>query len=424
VSLTSISAQTATGRADSDALDAGADAPLTLGAGVVLDAELAQNSRTRALLTERLADVVGWPGTRIPPHERQMAADILMGLLRTAGVGLRAKLAQRLAILEDAPKDLLRYLARDEISVSGPLLAEGASFDDSDLLATIRAGVAAHWRAIAGRRGLSEIVSESLLQTGDHAVVRIVLQNRLARLSHPGLDFAVRASQDAPDLIAPLLERPELRPTQALVLFWWAPFEQRAGILRRYAAERQALISELHDVFIQAASERWNDVEARKALQAVERRQRNREALKSSVFNSLEDAIEKAAQSGMTRALLQEIARLGGVQPRTMHRMAVDKGGEALAVFAKATGLKKPALTALWKAVGRPPGDALAQDNPFGRLMFVYDILSAAKAQSALRYWDWAFTDEPSVDETDAPEEADGPSRRAALLLRKRFAVA
>jgi uncharacterized protein (DUF2336 family) len=44
-----------------------------------------------------------------------------LGLLRTSNIELRQKCAQGLTRVHDAPKGLLRYLARDEISVAQPL---------------------------------------------------------------------------------------------------------------------------------------------------------------------------------------------------------------------------------------------------------------------------------------------------------------
>jgi uncharacterized protein (DUF2336 family) len=127
--------------------------------------------RARVALVQRLCEIVSWPESRVPGYERQLAADILVGLLRTSNIELRQRCALGMVRITDAPKGLLRYLARDEITVALPLLEGGAGFDDSDLVATVRAGVSAHWIAIARRRGLSESVTDALLQTGDTAVI-------------------------------------------------------------------------------------------------------------------------------------------------------------------------------------------------------------------------------------------------------------
>jgi uncharacterized protein (DUF2336 family) len=345
--------------------------------------------KARLALVSRLCELVSWPESRIPAYERQLAADILVGLLRASSLELRQRCAHGLARISDAPKALLRYLARDEISVAGPLLEAGVGFDDSDLIATIRAGVTPHWVAIAKRRGLTEPVTDALIQTGEVSVIEAVLRNQFAKLSMQGVDVVVARSRQAASLPKLLVARTELRPTQALVLFWWASFESRVQILRRFAVDRTALILELGDVFKMAAAEGWAD--ARKALQVVERRQRNRAAAAQSPYGSLEGALA-AAEHGLDKHLLHEIAHLAGIKPTTAQQIFTDVGGEAIGVLCKAVGLKRPLFLALWRALRRPNGDPDSTDNSLGRAAYVFDTLATAKAQTVVRYWNWSFT--------------------------------
>jgi uncharacterized protein (DUF2336 family) len=378
-----------------------------------------QAPSARNALVNRLCEIVSWPETRIPAHERQLAADILVGLLRTSSLEVRRRCAFGLSRINDAPKTLLRYLARDEISVAKPLIENGMGFDDSDLISTVRAGVAAHWLAIAGRRWLSEPLTDALLQTGDIAVIEAVLRNASARLSSQGVDLIVARSRRAPNLAGLLVQRLELRATQALVLFWWADFEARLQILRRFAVDRVTLLQQLGDVFALAAAESWADADTRKTLQVIERRQRNRGAAAQSPYGSLEGALQ-AAQNGLTRELVNEIAHLGGVKPTTASQIFADPGGEAIAVFCKAVGLKRPNLIALWRALGRPQGDPERTDNALGRTLFVYDTLATAKAQTVLRYWNWSFTADAAGIETASHDDAELElrlARRNAALL-------
>ncbi|MBY0562851.1 MAG: DUF2336 domain-containing protein [Hyphomonadaceae bacterium] len=378
--------------------------------------------RAREALMQRLCDVVSWPESKLPANERQLAADILVGLLRTSNVELRQRCANGLQRVSDAPKALLRYLAKDEIVVAQPLLENGVGFDDSDLVFTVRAGVTAHWQVIARRRHLGEAVTDALLQTGDSVVAEAVLRNPGARLSMQGVDLVVARSRTVASLPALLINRPELRPTQALTLFWWSDFNARVHILRRFAVDRAALISVLGEVFKMAAAEDWADAETRKTLQVIERRQRNRAAATRSPYGSLEGALA-AAEHGLDMKLLGEIAHLAGVKPTTAQQLFADPGGEAIAVFCKAVGLKRPLLIALWRALRRPLGDSDAVDNPFGRTLFVFDTLATAKAQTVLRYWNWSFTPDAAGGERIAQEDdADElqPSRRNAALLFSR----
>ncbi|MET0181270.1 MAG: DUF2336 domain-containing protein [Caulobacterales bacterium] len=370
----------------------------------------------------RLIEVVTWPESRIPLYERQLAADLLLGLLRVSNVELRRKCAEGLARLADAPKALLRYLSKDEIQVAGALLEKGAGFDDSDLIAAVRAGTSAHWQIIAERRGLTEAVTDMLIQTADPIVIESVLKNKFSRLSAQGVEFAVGRSRAAAQLIGPLAQRPELRPGEGLTMFWWADFNARVQLLRRFAVDRSVLIKELGETFALAAKEGWRDPDARKALQVIERRQRNRNAAQQNRYGSLEAAIAAAGEQGLDPNMINEIAYMGGVKPATAAQIFSDPGGEAIAVFAKSVGLKRAPTLNLWRALQRPAGDADHTDNPLGRMMFVFDTLATAKAQTVLRYWNWSFTaDAQRIEEAPLELDADAAiSRRNAQLLFRR----
>jgi uncharacterized protein (DUF2336 family) len=387
-----------------------------------LELTIPHTPKARVSLVQRLCEIVSWPESRVPSYERQLAADILVGLLRTSNIELRQRCALGLMRITDAPKGLLRYLARDEISVALPLLEGGAGFDDSDLVATVRAGVGAHWLAIARRRNLSESVTDALLHTGDTAVIEAVLRNATARLSTQGVDLVVARSRQAPTLPSLLVPRTELKPTQALVLFWWAGFEARLHILRRFAVDRNVLIQELGDVFKMAAAEGWSDADTRKTLQVIERRQRNRAAAAQSPYGSLEGALA-ASERGLDRALVHEIAHLAGVKPTTASQIFSDPGGEAIGVFCKAVGLKRPLLIALWRALRRPGGDPDTPNNPLGRATYVFDTLATAKAQTVLRYWNWSFTaDAANIERVAFDDDTLDMSlarRNAALLFNR-----
>ncbi len=387
-----------------------------------LELKTPHKPRARAALLKRLCDIVSLPETRMPAHERQLAADILIALLRTASLELRSRCATGLTRVHDAPKALLRYLARDEFQVAQPLLEAGVGFDDSDLIATVRAGVAAHWHAIARRRNLGEAVTDALAQMGDVSVMEALLQNSGARFSVQGMDIMVARSRRAPALAPLLVARPELRPTQALVMFWWVGFEVRLHIARRFAVDRGALIAELSEVFALAAAEGWADEDSRKALQVVERRQRNRAAAARSPHGSLEGAIA-AAEQGVDRAMMHEIGHLCGIRPTTAGQIFSDPGGEAIGVLCKAVGLRRPLFLALWRALRRPQGDPSTPDNPLGRTLYIYDALATAKAQTIIRYWNWSFTADAMGADRSFGDDLDAElpqARRNAMLLFNR----
>lgn len=383
--------------------------------------------RSRAALLKRLADVVCLPASRINAFERAMTADLLVEMLRDAVTAEREKVARRLANLAEMPGVLVRMLLRDELPVARALLENCPSLTDADLISCLYNATQDHRRLIAVRRGVSEVVADALVDMGETAVVEALLKNELVRFSHQGLENIVAATRDNPQLIPLLLKRPELRPSHAYVMFWWSDADARRTILQRFAVSREILQDAVGDVFPLASAEGWQDPLSRKALQFIERRQRNRAAIAKSPYDSLEDAVT-AAQVGMTRETAEEISYLSGLKPMTGAKIFTDAGGEPLAILCKATGLPRGAVRALWRGLRRPETDASgALTSGLERVLTAFDTIAVDRAQTMLRYWNWSLSsamtpallkairegDEAAVDEYSVPQ-------RAAMLALSR----
>jgi uncharacterized protein (DUF2336 family) len=183
-------------------------------------------------------------------------------------------------------------------------------------------------------------------------------------------------------------------------MFWWAEPPERRQILLRFSAERTLLIDMCADIFRYAADDA--DPVVRKALQVIERRQRNRAAIEKSGFENLEAAIQFAALKGMDASLSVEISNLSGVKPTTGERIFQDPGGEGIAVLCKATGLKRQFLRKLWTALGRDGAERTAQ---FDRVSEIYESIAVAKAQTVLRYWNWSLSSAFSPDELEETDD-------------------
>ena len=349
-------------------------------------------ARSRAALLKRLADIVSLPSSRVNTFERSVTADLLVDILGAADPAERAKVARRLAALADIPYGLLRLILRDEIDVAAPLLEESAQLSDCALLDCIRSASPAHRRLIAQRKGVGEVISEALVARGEVPVIEVLLRNAQARLSHTAIEVVVVMTRESPHLAGPLLRRPELRPSHAYVLFWWADADARRTILQRFAVSREIMQDAAADVFPLAAAEGWSDELSRKALQFIERRQRNRTAIEKSPFASLEDAVI-AAEAGMTRELAEEIAYLSGIKPMTGAKIISDRGGEPLAILCKATGLTRAAVRSLWKSLRRPETGEDGQVSPdLERVLTTFDMIAVDRAQTVLRYWNWSLS--------------------------------
>lgn len=378
-------------------------------------------ARLRAALARRIQDVIGLPTSRITLHERSMAADLLVDMLRDCDEGLRKRAAERIVQISDAPKGLLRRLACDVIDVARPLLEESDAFDDSDLIFVAETGTTGHRVLIARRRHVSAAVADALVKSREPEVAFAVLRNEGAVLSPIALDQMVELSRDHGELMGPLLRRPELTPAQALTAFWWATRADRRRILQRFSAERLTMQESVADLFAEAARLGWSDGTVRKTLQFIERRQRNRAALERSDYASLEDAVAEL-ETRPSRELIREIGYLAGVKPGTAAQIFADPGGEAIAVLVKATGMKRPHLQTIFRGLRRTG----AGDDSLEAAMLIFDTLSTNRAQTVLRYWNWALTSSMAPRDVIAMDDeaaalmgdASAAGRMAALVFR------
>jgi uncharacterized protein (DUF2336 family) len=125
--------------------------------------------------------------------------DKVIGLLADAiEVRARARLAEKLADIPNAPHGVIRRLAVDDIAVARPVLARSPRLSDQDLIAAARARGRDHMLAISERSHLSNEVTDVLVAEGDRVVVNAVASNPTASFSETSYDALVeRAAADA-----------------------------------------------------------------------------------------------------------------------------------------------------------------------------------------------------------------------------------
>jgi len=368
--------------------------PQTAAVGVV-----PTENNVRRQLAKRLSDVICIPASHLTPQERHMAGDVLVELLRDADVELRESVAKRLVMLNEAPRTILVILAKDDIQVARHVLEESNSLSDSDLIQITRKVSGAHRKVIAKRRKVSDSVADAIVEFLEEDVVETLLKNKGANFSETALQRILTVSRSHQPYVELLIKRDELRPSHGLTMFWWADSENRKKILHRFAVTRNVLQESCADLFPKAAAEGWSDAGVRKALQFIERRQRNRAAMERSEFKTLEEAIEAAVVTGLTRKLTEEISYISGVKPATGAQILTEKTGESIAILCKAPGLKREYVEKLWRALKRPVHDVNGEIHPeLARVIQTYDVISTDKAQTVLRYWNWSLTASLNAD--------------------------
>src|SRR5580700_5990049 len=124
--------------------------------------------------------------------------DVMACLINAIEATARARLADRLAPISNAPLNVIHLLAfDDDIEVARPILTRSGRLNEHTLLATANSKSQRHLHAIAQRDTLSEAVTDILVERGDRDVVHSVVKNRGARISDAGFRVLVdRSSAD------------------------------------------------------------------------------------------------------------------------------------------------------------------------------------------------------------------------------------
>jgi uncharacterized protein (DUF2336 family) len=121
-------------------------------------------------------------------EESHIAEEILAALAQDVACRVRQVLAEHVKDCPFLPRDIALTLARDiEDAVALPIIEYSPLLQDADLVALVRSASADRQMAVARRKTLSPGVADELVDTGNPAVVGVLLANDGAELSTASL---------------------------------------------------------------------------------------------------------------------------------------------------------------------------------------------------------------------------------------------
>lgn len=334
-------------------------------------------------MLRRLADLALLPASLVSPQERSILDSVLASLAMRFEPAMRQRIAERLAQHSDGPRELAMALALDDIEIARPLLTDGATLKAGDLVHVVREGGPEHLLALAGRKDLGSDVADALIDGGETAVICRLLENGSAELSLRAIETLARRSAAEPELLVPLLTRPELTLRLAHLVFWWAPSPLRLEILSRFTVERRHVHNALEEIAIDAFA---FDPALASALSMVSR---PAVADKAELHHLLANATV-----GSLSTLAEGLATLARLRSGTVFRILNDPTGEPLSVLAKAIGLNRKEFGDLIVAAVDLRKGALPGKADLERMGELFDTISTDRADLALHCWDVALASE------------------------------
>ncbi|MEE8371006.1 MAG: DUF2336 domain-containing protein [Sphingomonadales bacterium] len=351
---------------------------------------------SRARLVENITDLFLSDAGRLNEHERALMSDILTKLIASIEKKLKAELAEALAKSDAELPEVAKLLAGDEIEIAEPLLSKSQLLKDDDLIEIIRMRTDEHRMAIAIREGVSEEVSDVLIDLGSQDVIEALLKNPDGVISRRAMKYLVAESRRVDRFQEPLLNREDLSPELAYRMYWWVTAALRKRIMTEFKVDPVVL-----DQALQRATQQ--------ALVSQEEGQ--------GAFVRAQKLVRRMAESGelthkfLLQALRQEriavyvagIGELANLDFRTAWQITSDRKCESIAVLAKAIEVDRTDFTSMFLLLAKVrDGEEVQSPNVLKKLLEMYDAIDRDSARGALMYWQQNRTYQVAVEELDS----------------------
>ncbi len=314
--------------------------------------------------------------------EQEMIADILMHIVQRVELDVRRTLAERLARQDNAPRELMVWLANDEISVARPVLVLSQILEDEDLIAIIHARDTQYRRAIAHRSSMGGKVVKALIASHDEMALQSLLENTAIALEESALHQLMDAAKRSEALKAPLITRREMRGDLALSVYWWVSQELRHAIQARFNLNRARIDEALDATLQEILSARTSGLEIitpeiRYVAQQLHAARR--------ITSGLLITTLRRGQVNMFVALFAEVLHL---PIDKVSAMLSHSSGEFLAVCCRANNILKPDFASIF-LLGRAgrSADRVVDPQELSRTLMFYDKLNFTHASMLVERW-------------------------------------
>ncbi len=290
------------------------------------------NAQHRLRVLQRVTDLFIAGSHGYSSQQIALFDDVLQQLSAEIEVKARAKLASRMASMDNAPPNLIRALAFDNaIEVAAPVLINSLQLSDAELVENATTKSQKHLQAIAQRLKLSESVTDVLVERGNKRVVRTVAGNKGARFSLAGYGkLTARARYDR-KLTLTIGQRSDIPRQYFLKLLENASASVRAKL---EAANPQAAAA-VRDAVDGIASTMQHEARAVSQEYAVAARDAKR---RFSAHTITEGNVHAPAQAQEFDKTVVALAKLGRFPVDLVERALLDEGDEMVLLLARAAG--------------------------------------------------------------------------------------
>jgi len=301
--------------------------------------------------------------------------DVFHCLIQQMETSAKALLAERLALVVQAPSRLMSTLALDDIvEIAAPVLAHAEQLSDDVLIQTAHTKSQGHLLAISKRKFLSHALTDVLVARGNDDVIESTIKNPGAEFSERGYEKLISRVDGNDELTTSLGQRPIPRH-HYLRLVARASASVRARLEREHAGSADDVTSAVEKIRRKASEAKSPEtMKAHSLVESLHRDGRLNEA-----------QVAAFADSGRVDEMTASIALMTNVPILTVENMMIESQAEGFLVLAKIAGLSWATVEKILTA-RRDIMDA-GTEKDFEAYRENYDLLRISTATQVLRFY-------------------------------------
>ncbi|MGB8275082.1 MAG: DUF2336 domain-containing protein [Alphaproteobacteria bacterium] len=340
-----------------------------------------KSTASRKELMVTISDLFAGEHSILSDRERDLMTDILRHLIHEVEMSVRRDLAERLSGQTNAPRDLIRTLANDEIEVAHAILVKSHVLHNPDLIEVIHHRTMEHQLAIAMRDNVPEDVADALVGTGHRDVIATLLENPSARISRTTMEYLVEQSKRIDRYQNPLVGRPDLGPDLAKKMYWWVSAALRQHILDNFDVDPTEIDESIESTVSHALEQVQNyDPTKTKPFELAERL-----AESKSISAALLIQVLRQGEVNLFEALF---VKMTDIRLALARRLLFEPGGEGLAVACRAVGMSRADFATLFILSRKArDGDKPVDETEIARVLGFFGQVDATTAAAVVQRW-------------------------------------
>jgi uncharacterized protein (DUF2336 family) len=341
------------------------------------DAVRSGSSEKRVNTLRQVTNLFLNEGERLSEDQIKVFDDVLCLLTARVETRAKAELSKRLAQIDYAPLEVIQQLALDdEIAVAEDVLVQSRRLTTSTLVEIASTKGQDHLFAISGRADLPEIVTDVIVDRGEHRVIRKLAGNTSARFSETGYAGMVTHAEADDELIEMLGLRIDLPIKFLRDLLRRATDAVRDRLMAVAAPELQEEIRRVLKAIAEAASVKTPARDFSRAEEIVKR---------MKGLNELNDAaIVKFVETKRFDEVTAALAILTNVPTALIAKVLEGHRADLVLIPCKSAGLSWQAVETI---LTRRPVKPQIDERTLKIATTDYGKLSVETAQRTLRFW-------------------------------------